>query len=137
MKTAYAELAAARADHELARTFFNSATRRVFATVGIDPEIEFVEAMPVGLEDEGPPPYTSHAHGGATAALIRDILATIRSAPRTAASTTTPTSSPGGSTPIARRRGASRPSTRSRCWTPCSIATRAPTWSGASAAAGG
>jgi isocitrate dehydrogenase kinase/phosphatase len=46
MKTAYAELAAARADHELARTFFNSATRRVFATVGIDPEIEFVEPMP-------------------------------------------------------------------------------------------
>ena len=75
MKTAYTELAAARADHELARTFFNSATRRVFATVGIDPEIEFVEPTPAGLEDEGPPPYTSHAHGGATAALIRDILA--------------------------------------------------------------
>jgi hypothetical protein len=75
MKTAYAALAAARADHELARTFFNSATRRVFATVGIDPEIEFVESMRACLEDEGPPPYTSHAHGGATAALIRDILA--------------------------------------------------------------
>ena len=75
MKTAYAALAAARADHELARTFFNSATRRVFATVGIDPEIEFVEPMPAWPEDEGPPPYTSHAHGGATAALIRDILA--------------------------------------------------------------
>ena len=48
MKTAYAGLAAARADQELARTFFNSATRRVFATVGIDPEIEFVEPMPAG-----------------------------------------------------------------------------------------
>ena len=75
MKTAYAALVAARADHELARTFFNSATRRVFATVGIDPEIEFVEPMPAWPEDEGPPPYTSHLHGGATAALIRDILA--------------------------------------------------------------
>ena len=75
MKTAFARLAAERADQELARTFFNSTTRRVFATVGIDPEIEFVEPVPAGLEPEGPPPYTTHAHGGATAALIRDILA--------------------------------------------------------------
>ena len=74
MRTAYAELAGARADQELARTFFNSATRRVFATVGVDPAIEFAESTPAGAED-GVPPYTSHPHGGATAAIVRDILA--------------------------------------------------------------
>ncbi len=74
MKTAFAGLVADNAAPELAGTFFNSATRRVFATVGIDPEIEFVEP-PAGPEAEGPPPYTSHAHRGATAAVIRDILA--------------------------------------------------------------
>ena len=37
----YAELIAGRPDAEIAATFFNSITRRVFTTVGIDPEIEF------------------------------------------------------------------------------------------------
>ena len=37
----YAERLADRADAEIAATFFNSITRRVFTTMGIDPEIEF------------------------------------------------------------------------------------------------
>jgi isocitrate dehydrogenase kinase/phosphatase len=42
MKHAYCELIAGRADFELAETFFNSATRRIFTTVGVDPKIEFL-----------------------------------------------------------------------------------------------
>ncbi len=43
MKAAYSGFAMERQDFELAETFFNSITRRVFATIGVDPEIEFVE----------------------------------------------------------------------------------------------
>lgn len=42
LKTAYRPRAEELIDPELAETFFNSATRRVFSTDGIDPEIEFV-----------------------------------------------------------------------------------------------
>ena len=42
LKTEYAGLVSARQDRELAETFFNSVTRRIFATVGVDPQIEFV-----------------------------------------------------------------------------------------------
>jgi len=37
----YARLVAERHDAEIARTFFNSVTRHVFSTVGVDPEVEF------------------------------------------------------------------------------------------------
>ena len=48
MKAAYSGLIGGRADAELAETFFNSITRRIFVTVGVDPNIEFAEsdAMP-------------------------------------------------------------------------------------------
>jgi isocitrate dehydrogenase kinase/phosphatase len=75
MKSEHAALAAGRPDQELARTFFSSATRRVFATVGVDSEIEFTEPVPAGAEAESPPPYTSHPHRGETAPLIRDVFA--------------------------------------------------------------
>ena len=38
----YAALARGRGDCEVAETFFNSVTRRVFTTVGVDPAIEFL-----------------------------------------------------------------------------------------------
>lgn len=41
-KAVFSGLVEQRDDWELAETFFNSATRRVFATVGVDSEIEFV-----------------------------------------------------------------------------------------------
>jgi isocitrate dehydrogenase kinase/phosphatase len=44
MRAAYTELVAERLDIELAETFFNSITRRVFTTVGVDPGIEFVDS---------------------------------------------------------------------------------------------
>jgi isocitrate dehydrogenase kinase/phosphatase len=35
-----------RADVELVRTFFNSVTRRIFSTVGVDPAIEYFDSAP-------------------------------------------------------------------------------------------
>jgi isocitrate dehydrogenase kinase/phosphatase len=45
IKPAYEDAVAARRDLELAETFLNSVTRRIFATVGVDPEIEFVRQL--------------------------------------------------------------------------------------------
>ncbi|MCA9944555.1 MAG: bifunctional isocitrate dehydrogenase kinase/phosphatase [Anaerolineales bacterium] len=42
MKAVYSGFIADCADWELAETFFNSITRRIFTTVGVDPQIEFV-----------------------------------------------------------------------------------------------
>ncbi|MGD2099984.1 MAG: bifunctional isocitrate dehydrogenase kinase/phosphatase [Desulfobacterales bacterium] len=76
LKARYAGLVSARSDRELAETFFNSVTRRIFATVGVDPQIEFVDP------DGAPPPaqvhadvYRSYPGGNSTTGLIRQILA--------------------------------------------------------------
>jgi isocitrate dehydrogenase kinase/phosphatase len=42
-KAVYSGMIAGRSDWELAETFFNSVSRRVFATVGVDPNVEFVD----------------------------------------------------------------------------------------------
>ncbi len=42
MKAVYSSLAAQREDWNIAETFFNSITRRIFATVGVNEEMEFV-----------------------------------------------------------------------------------------------
>lgn len=44
MKSAYSELIGKRNDWEIAETYFNSVTRRIFVTVGVDPQIEFVNS---------------------------------------------------------------------------------------------
>ena len=44
MKAEYSRRIAGRDDFELAETFFNSITRRIFTTVGVDPAIEFVDS---------------------------------------------------------------------------------------------
>lgn len=43
LKAVYSGLIAERDDWEIAETFYNSLTRRIFATVGVDPDIEFVD----------------------------------------------------------------------------------------------
>jgi isocitrate dehydrogenase kinase/phosphatase len=75
MKAVYSGLITERDDWELAETFFNSATRRIFATVGVDPRIEFVDT------DFDTPPtqtretvYRTYPHVTSTAALIENIL---------------------------------------------------------------
>ena len=52
-KAVYSGLIAERQDWDIAETFFNSITRRVFRTVGVDPLIEFVDT------DFDAPPTTS------------------------------------------------------------------------------
>jgi isocitrate dehydrogenase kinase/phosphatase len=44
IKAVYSGLIANRPDYGLAETFFNSVTRRIFATVGVDRNIEFVDS---------------------------------------------------------------------------------------------
>ena len=52
---AYADLVSRCTDGELAETFFNSVTRRIFDTVGVDPNIEFVTT---DLDEPRDPPAT-------------------------------------------------------------------------------
>jgi isocitrate dehydrogenase kinase/phosphatase len=76
IKAVYSGLIAERDDWEIAETFFNSITRRVFATVGVDHQIEFVdtdfEAPPTQAHQEV---YRTYEGGPNTAALIESILA--------------------------------------------------------------
>src|SRR5512133_662672 len=53
MKAVYSGLIAHCHQWELAETFFNSITRRIFTTVGVDSEIEFVDS-----DFDGPPTPT-------------------------------------------------------------------------------
>jgi isocitrate dehydrogenase kinase/phosphatase len=75
MKAAYSGLIARRRDWQLAETFFNSVTRRIFATVGVDPKIEFVAS-----DFAAPPPvagehlYRVYPRQGTTEALVEAIL---------------------------------------------------------------
>ncbi len=54
-KSAYSALIHQRDDWEIAETFFNSVTRRIFTTVGVDAEIEFVHT-----DYESPPTRPRH-----------------------------------------------------------------------------
>ena len=53
IKAAYSALITGRDDWELAETFFNSVTRRIFTTFGVNPAIEFVDSdfEPPAVED--------------------------------------------------------------------------------------
>ncbi len=77
MKAVYSAFIAQRQDWELAETFFNSVTRRLFTTVGVDPGIEFVDS------DFDEPPTASHAPAYRTllrtngnAALMEEVIRT-------------------------------------------------------------
>ncbi len=54
MKAVYSGWIESRGDWELAETYFNSVTRRIFTTVGVDHQIEFVDT-----DYETPPSYSS------------------------------------------------------------------------------
>ena len=75
MKAVYSGQIAQRDDWELAETFFNSVTRRIFATVGVNPRIEFVDT------DYDLPPnqarhavYRSYRRAPSTVELLAQIL---------------------------------------------------------------
>ena len=75
IKAVFSGMLVGNDDWELAETFFNSITRRIFATVGVDAKIEFVNT-----DFETPPNHTSsqvfntYKGSKSTADLIRQIL---------------------------------------------------------------
>jgi isocitrate dehydrogenase kinase/phosphatase len=75
IKAVYSGLIASRDDWGLAETFFNSVTRRIFATVGVDPQIEFVDT-----DFETPPTpakrpvYRTYERAASTVTLVEAIL---------------------------------------------------------------
>jgi isocitrate dehydrogenase kinase/phosphatase len=74
MKELYEAEVGGRPDLEIGQSFFNSVTRRVFATVGVDPNIEFLagDAPP---PREGPEPlHRTFPRQVTTQALLRTIL---------------------------------------------------------------
>jgi isocitrate dehydrogenase kinase/phosphatase len=75
LKTAYGEAIAARVDSDLGETFFNSVSRRVFGTLGVDPLLEFG-----GAEADRPRrpshvlPYAIHRRRADLATLVAEVL---------------------------------------------------------------
>jgi isocitrate dehydrogenase kinase/phosphatase len=64
-----------RPDSELAETFFNSVTRRVFSTVGVDPAIEYLEHCPSdSAADAGAAIWDTYETAVVDPALVRRIL---------------------------------------------------------------
>jgi isocitrate dehydrogenase kinase/phosphatase len=75
MKRTYSHGIADRPDVELGETFFNSVTRRIFATVGVDSRIEFVGPDFERIRpDHGPPIFTTYYPRGTTEELVSEIL---------------------------------------------------------------
>ena len=75
-KSAYAKWVAARDDFEIAETFFNSVTRRVFTTIGVDDNLEFVwfgaSSLPRGTDNHAL--FEVHHAPAATVDMVRSIL---------------------------------------------------------------
>ncbi len=75
IKWMHGALIAERADCEIAESFFNSVTRRIFSTVGVNPLVEYVfpDNEP-GDIDDGPPVTRRYAWRGDTADVVRRML---------------------------------------------------------------
>lgn len=75
MRGAFERRVEARGDREVAETFFNSISRRIFHTIGVDPEVEFVSSVS-DLPEGGPPPSLSIVFAGDVSleALVRRVL---------------------------------------------------------------
>ena len=63
-----------RPDPELAETFFNSVTRRVFSTVGVDPAIEYLDQTRSHPDPGGAAIWETYAAERVDAALVRRML---------------------------------------------------------------
>jgi isocitrate dehydrogenase kinase/phosphatase len=74
IKAVYSGALAERDDWEVAETFFNSVTRRIFTTVGLDPQIEFVDT-----DFETPPTQTEQTvfYSYPSASSLTNLLANI------------------------------------------------------------
>jgi isocitrate dehydrogenase kinase/phosphatase len=75
IKSCFSELIAGRHHAELAETFFNSITRTVFRTVGINRRIEFFRwSLQTAEVASGDPIYRTYPGGRESKLVIRDIL---------------------------------------------------------------
>src|SRR5271154_200040 len=72
IKRAYEMIVARRPDSDFYRTFFNSVTRDLFGTVGVNPEVEFC-ATSVGRAS-GAVPIRVYRVGGSLPGAVREIL---------------------------------------------------------------
>lgn len=73
IRRAYEMLVARRPDSDFYRTFFNSVTRDLFGTVGVNPEVEFTSTT-VGRAS-GAVPIRVYRIGGSMPTAVREILA--------------------------------------------------------------
>jgi isocitrate dehydrogenase kinase/phosphatase len=73
IKHAYEMLVARRSDSDFYRTFFNSVSREMFGTVGVNPEVEFC-ATNVGRAS-GAVPLRVYRTGGSLPVAVREIIA--------------------------------------------------------------
>ncbi len=71
--TAYAHAIERLPDSDFYRTFYNSVTRDLFGTVGVNPEVEFCETH--SGRASGPVPIRVYPAGGSLQAAIADVLA--------------------------------------------------------------
>lgn len=76
IKTIHGRLTEGRQDTSLARTFFNSVTRRIFTTVGVDANIEYVDLLdqPELRSPGGQAPFWTYRGGRTTAEIVTDIF---------------------------------------------------------------
>ena len=76
IKTIHGRLTEGRQDTSLARTFFNSVTRRIFTTVGVDPLIEYVDLLdqPELRSPAGQAPFWTYRGGRPMADIVTDIF---------------------------------------------------------------
>jgi isocitrate dehydrogenase kinase/phosphatase len=75
MNSLYAQEVHGRSDVDLAETFFNSITRRIFATVGVDPNIEFAELdFDRSVPTESVPVYRPFYRTGSLQDLLREVI---------------------------------------------------------------
>jgi isocitrate dehydrogenase kinase/phosphatase len=74
MKSSYADLIACCQEIELAETFFNSVTRRVFNTIGVDSRIEFLFSDFDRQPEPGPPVYITYQAEEGLLQVIEEVL---------------------------------------------------------------
>jgi len=79
MKAVFSGIITHHNDRELAETFFNSVTRRIFTTVGVDQQIEFVDSdFESPPEQSGQPIYRTFQGGSKIASIIKSILSSYK-----------------------------------------------------------
>jgi isocitrate dehydrogenase kinase/phosphatase len=75
LRQAYAAVVGEERNFELAQTFFNSATRRVFSTIGVNPHIEFVSTeSAVRVSEPDPATYRRYLPSLGLHAVLRQLL---------------------------------------------------------------